>query len=282
MRALITGLLLLSSLAWAAPRPARDTAILQPQGSWSVGVFNPARYALTDRWELEVHPLAFFVAPHATGRYGLLQGDVHLTAEAGLDVPTFAMRLTKGYLFPTWEQKADDIGWMVMPRLGLLASGRVRTHDVWTAKADASFRVGLTHNSATPLDSFLAPLELLFAAPLTGFLGHVGGAYDAALGDTFRLRAELNAYLTGSGAHVITGGATDMGATAARNPFIVTAHLGLDIAVFAQSRVTVGVYFANYDQGATQLVKGTDGFSTRQPVRSNNILPTVDYIWAGF
>jgi len=30
------------------------------------------------------------------------------------------------------------------------------------------------------------------------------------------------------------------------------------------------------------VVKGSDGFSERVRVRSNNVLPTIDYIWAGF
>ncbi|MBL8938712.1 MAG: hypothetical protein JNM69_29395, partial [Archangium sp.] len=49
-----------------------------------------------------------------------------------------------------------------------------------------------------------------------------------------------------------------------------------------QSRITVGVLWANYDQGQTATVKGADGFSERVRVRSNNFLPTLDYIWAGF
>ena len=36
----------------------------------------------------------------------------------------------------------------------------------------------------------------------------------------------------------------------------------------------------NLDEPVT--VKGADGFSERMRVRSNNFLPTLDYIWAGF
>lgn len=67
-----------------------------------------------------------------------------------------------------------------------------------------------------------------------------------------------------------------------RTPFILTARPGLDIAVFTQRRVTAGVYFANDDQGDSRLMKGADGFSTRQPVRRINIVPTIDCLWAGF
>ena len=62
----------------------------------------------------------------------------------------------------------------------------------------------------------------------------------------------------------------------------MTAHLGLDIAVFQQSRIAVGALWANSDQGATELKTSADGFSERVRVRSNNILPTLDFIWAGY
>jgi len=130
------------------------------------------------------------------------------------------------------------------------------------------------------MNSFLAPLEILFAAPLTGFCGRLGGAYDHAFGDLLRLRAEANLYLTGQQGNLSLEG-TSIGGIAPISPFIFTAHLGLDLAVFKSSRITVGALFANYDQGATQVVTRADGFSDRVRVRSNNLLPTLDFIWAG-
>ena len=44
-----------------------------PRGSWSVGVFNPLRYAVTDRIELQGHPLLFFVAPHLDARFAVVR-----------------------------------------------------------------------------------------------------------------------------------------------------------------------------------------------------------------
>jgi hypothetical protein len=270
-----------ASVAMAAPRPARDTADVGKQGDYSVGLFNPLRIAVLDGFELEANPLVFFVAPHVNARLRLFGGPLRLAGEAGLLLPTFGMRLTKGFLFPSWETSANDIGWMLIPRVGVVLSGTVFEHSVWTARADAAFRVPLGPNSATPLNSFLAPLEILFAAPLTGVCGRVGGAYDHALGETFRLRGEANLYLTGGQGNLSVLG-TNAGAIAPVSQLIVTAHVGVDIAVFKQSRITAGVLFANYDQGASQVVTGADGFSNRVRVRSNNVLPTLDYIWAGF
>lgn len=288
MRALL--LVLVATTALATPRPARDTADVGNRGSYSVGIFNPLRIAFHNRFELQANPLLFFVAPHLDARFAILkppvaQGQlpmgVRLTAEAGLLMPTFGMRLIKGFFFPTWATSPNDIGFMLIPRVGLLASGDFFTNDVLTFRIDGALRIPLGPNNATPMNSFLAPLEILFAAPLTGFLGRFGGAYDHAFGDRLRLRGEVNLYVTGQQGNLEVEG-NNLGPVAAISPFIFTAHLGLDIAVFQYSRITVGAWFANYDQGATQVVTRADGFSDRVRVRSNNILPTLDFIWAGF
>jgi hypothetical protein len=273
--------LLVSSLALAAPRPARDTAAVGQQGHASVGLFNPLRIAVVNGIELEANPLFFFVAPNVNSRFRLFDGPLQLTAEAGLSLPTFGMRLMKGFFFPTWATSSNDIGWMVIPRVGVVLSGTVFEHDVWTAKVDAAFRVPLGPNSATPLNSFVIPLDLLLAAPLTGLCARVGGAYDHAFGERLRLRGEANLYVTGGQGELVVSGRS-VGPIAPISNVVITAHLGLDIAVFTQSRITVGVLWANADQGASQVVQQADGFSERQRVRSNNFLPTVDYIWAWY
>jgi hypothetical protein len=275
---------LFATAGLATPRPARDTAEVGNKGSWSVGIFNPLRIAVTDRVELQAHPLVFFVAPNIDVRFGIWKPQdegLRLTAEAGLSLPTFGMRLMKGFFFPSWETSTNDIGWMLIPRFGLLLSGRLFEHDVWTVRADAAFRLALGPNNATPLNSFLAPLDLLLAAPLTGFVTRGGIAYDKALGDRFRLRGELNLYVTGAQGNLIVG-AANVGPIAPLSSIYITSHLGLDIAVFQQSRITVGALWANYDQGATEVITRADGFSERVRVRSNNFLPTIDYIWAGW
>jgi hypothetical protein len=286
---------LTTTVSWAAPRPARDTADVGDQGAWSVGVFNPLRVAVSDRVELQAHPLAFFVAPNLDARVALLKpslsnvdggaarppAGLRLTAEVGLSLPTFGLRLLKGYLFPTWGTSANDVGWMLIPRFGLLLSGTIAEHDVWTLRADAALRVPLGQTSAGPLNSFLAPLDILLAAPLNGAGARVGGAYDHAFGERLRLRGELNLYALGDAGHLYASGA-DLGPIATVSPLIVTAHLGLDVAVFAQSRITVGALWANYDQGKSAVVPSGDGYSDRVRVRSNNLLPTIDYIWAGW
>lgn len=281
MFVLVCGTLMGSTQALAQPRPARDTADVGPRGSWSVGVFNPLRIAVHEDIELQTHPLLFFVAPNVDARFALLRSPLRLTAEAGLSMPTLAMRLVKGYLFPSWDTSRNDIGWMLIPRAGLLLSGNALEHDVWTLRADAAFRIPLGPNSATPLNSFLTPLDLVLAAPLTGFRSRVGGAYDHAFNERLRLRGELNLYVTGSQGDLVVSG-QDVGPIASVSPLVLTAHLGVDVAVFQHSRITAGVLWANADQGATRVVPGAEGFSERVRVRSNDFLPTLDFIWEGF
>ena len=288
MKALL--FVLIATTALATPRPARDTADVGNTGTWSVGIFNPLRVSFHNRFELEAQPILFFVAPHLNARFAILKPPVvngelpmgvRLTAEAGLSMPTFGMRLMKGFFFPSWLTSTNDIGFMLIPRVGLLVSGDFFTLDVLTFRIEGSMRIPMGPNSATPLNSFLAPLEIAMAAPLTGFCGRMGAAYDHAFGERLRLRGEVNLYVTGQQGSLTVEG-TNVGPLAPISPYIFTAHLGLDIAVFEQSRITIGALFANYDRGETKVVTGADGFSERVRVRSNNILPTLDYIWSGF
>jgi hypothetical protein len=277
---LIGAALVVADIVNAEPRVARDTADVRTKGSYSVGVFAPLKIAVTDSVELQAHPLVFFVAPHVTARFALLKSSVRLTAETGLSVPTFAMRLTKGYLFPTWAQSSNQIPFMLVPRIGFLASGGAPTKHVWTGVVDFAARVPFGTVNAGPLDSFLAPLDLLFAAPLTGFVSRVGGAYDIALGERLRTRLEANIHLTGSG-NTFAVQTQNVGPLAALSPWIFSAHAALDIAVGTSSRLSLGVWWGNADTGASVVVPTQNGFSDRVRVRSNNILPTIDFIWSG-
>ena len=53
----------------------------------------------------------------------------------------------------------------------------------------------------------------------------------------------------------------------------------LDYALSKRVRLTLGTIWFNYQQFEQRIVEDADGFSTRENVRSNNILPTLDVIW---
>lgn len=283
-------LLLVALLALAAPARAEEepapappkglfpleSAHLRPAGSWSVGVFAPLKYALSDSLELELHPVWSLVAPSALVRVAHLKASAcTLTGEYGLSVPLgFGLLVggapVGGWLFPSGA--SAKIGTFVVPRVGLAMSGPVGAGAQLTARADLA--VGLPvagETTVRSLDSFLAPLDLLFAPVLRGFRGHLGGGYDRELLPWLRVRATVDAYVVGR----------QPDGYAQSSQFIFSSHLGFDIKVGEQSRLTLGAIWWNWDQFKTDVRTGANGFAERVRVRSNDFLPTLDFIWAG-
>jgi len=259
IRAPLLALALLLALPASAQRLApRDGAAVGAPGSWSVGLFNPLRYAVRDGLELQGHPLLFFVSPNLLARldHGELAG-FRLAGEYGFSVPTPAMRLTQGFLFPSWDRSDKQIGWLLVPRAGLVASRRAREDDLFTARLEAAVGLPLTRNDAEPLEAAPA-IDVLFAPALTGWRTRVGALYDLSLTGALRLRGYADLWLHG------------------RQPSLwtVDAGVGIDIAVGKASRFTLGVIWWNGDQNAIDE-------RTHEHVRSNDFLPTLDFIWAG-
>ena len=286
MKNLLTALCLLTLLG--SPAIAGDkelvprlTADVAPAGSWSVGVFNPLRIAITDSIELESHPLYLFVSPHALVRHKLLapEDGWRLTAEYGLSVPTPALGMapplglqsyfTQSCLVAAYDSSQEKWckkpGWFVIPRLGLMASYGKKA--VYTLSADIAFGIHLAGEPLQTFDTF-TPLELLFAPASKGFRAHLGGRYDRALLPWLRVSTELDLYLTGEGA------------APGRSPFVLAAHLGFDFRTSQHTRITVGAKYFNSDLKESEIEKDQAGFSRLVHVRSNDFYPTFDFIWA--
>lgn len=281
MRALV--LAIVTAVSWVAsaePLSARDTAQVAASGEWSVGVFNPLKIGLGHGLELSTHPLLIVGSPNATIRvaHRTAPEGWSITGEYGLSFPSPAFRLAKplgisGDLVPSCLVTAADSskaawcekpGWILVPRAGVVASHG--TTNVFTAWADVAAGLLLGGNPGRPLDAIPA-LDLLFAPAMNGWRARMGGRYDVALHDRVRLDVELNGYV--------------VGASGDRSPWTISSHLGLDFAVGRSSRFTVGVMHWNSDQHAVAVVRGDDGFATVRRVRSNDFLPTIDFIWAG-
>lgn len=240
------------SVAFAAPRPARDTAFVAVEKA-SIGVFAPLTYALSDQLEVRAHPLLFFIAPNVVARVS--HADVHglrITGEYGVSVPTPALRLARGYLFPT----RADIPWMVIPSAGVIISGGDPVASVWSASADAAYRVCLRPNTITP--NAPAPLEMVLAPAAGGYRLRAGGAYDVAVGDRWRVRGYGDFFVWPAGV---------------LSPFAFRLGAGADLAVGEKSRFTFGAVYWNSDTGRRDLASG-------ERLRSHDILPTLDFIWA--
>jgi hypothetical protein len=238
---------------------ARDTAHVGPQGSYSVGVFSPLTVALSDSLELTTHPLLFLVSPNALLRIPHYRGrDWHLTGEYGVSVPTLAMRALQGFLFPSWETSDKQVGWLVVPRAGVVASHGDVTDPVLTVNLDVAkgFAVG-GNDAVTPLGA-PAPLELLFAPVLNAYRARLGATYDLPLLQRLRLRVGGDLFLHGKDP----------------SPFTVRAGAALDLAVGRMSRLTLGAMWWNSHQHAVDLATGLQH-------RSNDVWPSLDFIWAG-
>jgi hypothetical protein len=267
--AVAAGVLAAAAAARAQPAaqlpalPARDDAYTAPAGGLSFGVWSPLRYAVSDRVELSAHPLLFFVAPHLQAQVRhLAVGGWQVSGLYGLSLPSPAMRLLQGHLFPSWDRGGGEVGWTLVPRVGLLASRGARAAAVTTLRADLALGVPLVPTDARPLGT-LAPLDLLFDPVLAGYRARVGAGYDRALGRRWRWRVLADVYLHGVDEDLPPG---PLGHLTFR------AGAGLDAALGRRTRLILGLYAWNDFQHEV------DGAG--DPVRSNLFLPAIDLLWS--
>ncbi len=256
---------------------ARETAHVREAWSWSTGLFNPLRLALSDDTTLETYPLMNFVGGfNAELQHRALQGDDWvLSVTGGLSSPTLAYRLSQSIdfaspFFPRWKESDLKVGWTLVPSAGVIWSYGGPREGVWTARGDLAVGVPLEPSDAYPVDGLFAPLELLLAPSLTGFRARVGGGYDHPLFDWMRLRTQINLYLTGN--HPAD--------RPQLSPLFFEGYAGVDFGIGDHARITLGAKWYNWDQHASQVVIDGDGRAHREFVRSNDFWPTVDFIWA--
>lgn len=253
--------MILGCLAAASARGerflARETAHVGQRGDYSVGVFAPLTIGVADGLELRAHPLVFLVDPHLTARKRHVQaGSWSLTGEYGFSLPTPLLRLAQGYLFPSWPTSGRQVGWILAPHAGMVASWGDLDQHVLTLTADLAAGIPLSRNHATPLGA-PAFLEVELAPALHGFRAHWGALYDRRLSDRFRARVYADVFVH----------------AARPSPFTLRGGAGIDLRVGTMSRFTLGAVWWNSDQHSL------DGDGRR--VRSNDFLPTLDFIWAG-
>lgn len=248
----------------------RETALVGVD-RYSVGVFNPLTVRLSERLELRSYPLLFLLAPNAILRVGHLRDHRgwSVAAEYGLSIPTVAMRLSQGYLFPSWDRGGGKLGWAVAPRAGLVVTRGFSTPTAVTGAIDLTVGVPLSRADATPLDA-PAPLNLLMAPVLTGARAHVGVLVDRVLTNALRLRGYGDAFVIGqsspqSAVHGLGW-----------SNLVTRVGMGLDFAPGRRrlNRLTLGVAWWNSEQHEIDA-------ATFERVRTNEFWPTVDFIWAG-
>ena len=260
----------------------RESAAVGAKGSWSVGIFNPIEYSVSDKLAIRAHPWPVLRPVSVDVRMAHVTGAWQITGEYGLELPGLgnfgAMPLgIKGDLVPACKvaahdpSKADQCrapGFTIAPRVGLRAS--TGAQHVFTGRFDVAVGIPLGEKGQ-PLDA-LPNLDLAWAASNNGWRLALGGRYDRALTSGVRWASELNLFMVAPEEAQGTG--------TARSPLTASAWTGIDIAVGAKSRFTIGVVYYNSDQRRTEMVAVGD-YSVREPIRSHDFFPTIDFIWGG-
>jgi hypothetical protein len=247
----------------APPLPSRGDALIGAPGSSSIGLFHPATYVLRSNLQLELHPLVFLVAPHATVKVEhIAAGAWHLSGQYGLAMPWLAEKLLQGYLFPAYLRGQGHIGFVLVPSVGGLLS-HVTDARVITAKLDLSVGVPLSHSDLRPLEA-PAPLEMLFAPVLNKYRARAGVLWDGSLSARWRMRAYADAFVHG----VDEGRAAQLQLL---DHLTLRAGLGVDVAATKCLRVALGIVGWN----SYQFAVNDDGGR----VRSTDWLPVIDLIW---
>ncbi len=261
---LLVAALLGARTSAAEPLAARDSAALVRPGRATMGVFDPLRIGVTDRVEIDTHPiLDLALAPNAIVRWAARRSTVSLTGEYGFSVPTMPMRYLQGYLFPSWDSGGGQIGWTVVPDVGFVLS--VGEKNVLSLRADTAFGIRLQHSDAEAPHIF-APVELWFAPATRGLRSHGGVAYDHAITDGLRVRGSVDMYFLGSRGN------------APVSPLVYALSGGIDGRLGARARLRVGLVLYDIDTHRTDVIKGDDGFSRREAVRNRDLFPTADLI----
>lgn len=195
-RALAAMLLAAPGLAGAEPF-TDGTARMPEAGRVEVGVLAPLRWAPSDGAELSLHPLAFFVAPHADVKLGWGEpGGVALATVHGLAYPTPLMRLLArqgtGGLVP------DDVRWphLLATNHHLYATLPVASHLV-TARLGGRLAWNLT---AFDGPRFWSEIEWHFVRPRTaawtaGWSADGGLSAQGPIAGPFRYRADVDLFI---------------------------------------------------------------------------------------
>lgn len=243
--------------------PARGSADLIAVGDYSVGVVDPLRIGARKNLEIVTHPLisTFMLSPNLQARVALRTSGLRVTGEYGLSVPTMAMRITSGYLFPSWKTSDNRVGWFVVPSVGLAVS-----YGVWTGRIDSAIGVPLGRNDATPLDTF-APIELIFAPALNGYRHHLGTIVDYPATAWLRVRGALDAWMIGP-------------FDPPKSQLLFAASAAIDLRLSTRWTLSLGAMVYESDQRRTVVARGDDGRWQRNRVRSIDVYPTFDLIFS--
>jgi len=170
------------------------------------------------------------------------------------------LHVLQGFVTPSYSFGGGQVGWSLVPSVGLVATHGERSERTLTFNADVAMGIPLTGDTTTA-PSGVAPYDDLLSPIYGRARFRLGATYDASLLEWLRVRGSL-----GMSVH----GTSDDDPS----PVAFNATLGFDLAVGKRSRFTLGVLWWNADTRAIDL-------ATHEHKRSNDFFPTIDFIWAG-
>lgn len=257
-----------SAAAPEDPMPARETARVMPRKGFAIGLTSPSAIGLGHGLEITTMAVPWFLlSPNLTVRAELFKrkaSGLTLTTEYGLGVPSGAMYILKGYLFPSNQVSGEGPPFLLQQHAGVWLSGGLR--GVWTVHADVSGVLIGDQTQIGPLDSY-APLNLWFGPATAGSRWHLGGTYDHPLTTWLRARAGFHLYALGKPT------------TLDRSVAYVGADVALEVRMGRRMRLALGAQWYNYDNGQTAVEQNDAGKYQRVHVRSNDIYPTLDLVY---
>ncbi len=265
--ALSLALSTIAATAMADPMPARETARVLPKKGFTVGLTSPSALGIGHGLELTTMVVPWFLlSPNVSLRAELIKSrsGIVLTSEYGLGVPTGAMRVLQGFIFPTYEMSGKAPGFVLQQYAGLWLSGGDR--GVWTARADVATGLQLGDNPQQPLDSY-APLELWYAPATAGSRWHIGASYDYRLLDWLRGRAGMHGYAVGKAT------------TTERSLLYFSIDAALEVRLGKRLRLAVGGQWFNFDTREVEVQTDDNGRPQNVHVRSNDLYPTIDLVF---
>lgn len=269
----------------ALRRRVRDSALTTQVGRWSMGLFNPLRVQFARDWSAELHPLvALAVAPHAKLWHRWWSHDgITVSGLYGFTTPAWSLQQAPplglaGYFAPSCDVLAAEpsrapescqrAGVDFAPQLGVRASG-LGAASVWTLEADIAAGLMISGDRPAPLDTY-TPVEVAYLPSTHLYRAHIGARHSMRVARPLIINVGADLYLSGQ---------ADDAVTPERDPLIFSVNASLDWAMTRHLTLTLGAILWSGDQRAFELVEDSEGFVTKESLRSYDLYPTFDLIW---
>ena len=195
-----------------AQNPLRTdgTAFTIPIKTLELSLFRPAKYGLTKKDELSIHPIGFFILPHAFYKRQWLKFELFnqrflFSSRHGLYFPKFALNFNQRRLpfgFTKYQPDNATVPGVLAFQSEVLLSHYLHEPDHCSAgdyllTLRLGFKYGLKFSSFDQPLIFQSILYRETAVLLPGFIWYAGGNINGHINYTYNYFADLNYYAYG-------------------------------------------------------------------------------------